>query len=79
MVLIFQHPCMRLYVKKHPGVLPFISIVMPFVLILGNMIPLLSKFGAMFVPNRCWQGKFLGTGEWLKVNEVIVSALMLVA
>ncbi|XP_050367227.1 uncharacterized protein LOC126785656 [Argentina anserina] len=68
------------YVKKHPDVLPFISIVMVVVLILGHMIPLVSNFQAMFVPNHSsWQDKFLVTGEWLKVSEVIVSAMMFVA
>ncbi|KAK9906969.1 hypothetical protein M0R45_002581 [Rubus argutus] len=59
------------YVKKHPGVLPFISIVMCFVLILGYMIPLLSNFGAMFVPNRSWQDKFLGTATASPTNLVL--------
>ncbi|KAM5588232.1 hypothetical protein ABKV19_006595 [Rosa sericea] len=67
------------YVKKHPDVLPFISIVMLVILILGYTIPLLSNFKAMFMRNRNnWQDKFLGTGEWHKVNEVIVSVMMLV-
>ncbi|PRQ28937.1 hypothetical protein RchiOBHm_Chr5g0008391 [Rosa chinensis] len=71
--------CQLYYVKKHPDVLPFISIVMLVVLILGYAIPLLSNFEAMFMRNRNnWQDKFLGTGEWHKVNEVIVSVMMLV-
>ncbi|XP_021825813.1 uncharacterized protein LOC110766760 isoform X2 [Prunus avium] len=70
-----------LFVKKHPDVLPFVSIVMLIVLSLGYMIPLLVNFEALFVPNKhhSQQDTFLGTGGWLQVNEVIVRVLMMVA
>ncbi|KAM1235533.1 hypothetical protein ACFX13_005066 [Malus domestica] len=70
-----------LHVKKHPDVLPFISIVMLIVLTLGYVIPLLVNFEAMFVPSHgiIQRDTFLGTGGWLQVNEVIVRMLMMVA
>ncbi|PQM34140.1 uncharacterized protein Pyn_12839 [Prunus yedoensis var. nudiflora] len=70
-----------LFVKKHPDVLPFVSIVLLIVLSLGYMIPLLVNFEALFVPNKhhSQQDTFLGTGGWLQVNEVIVRVLMMVA
>ncbi|KAB1222825.1 Obg-like ATPase 1 [Morella rubra] len=61
-----------IFVKKHPHVLPFISIVMVIVLTLGHMIPLLLNFEALFVGNRSQTNVFLESGGWLEVNEVIV-------
>lgn len=67
------------YVKRHPNVLPFISIVMLVVLTMGHMIPLLLNFEALFVSNRSQQNVFLGSGGWLEVNEVIVRVVTMVA
>lgn len=67
------------YVKRHPNVLPFISIVMLVVLTMGHMIPLLLNFEALFVANRSQQNVFLGSGGWLEVNEVIVRVVTMVA
>ncbi|XWS18389.1 hypothetical protein CRYUN_Cryun32bG0039300 [Craigia yunnanensis] len=67
------------HVKKHPEVLPFISIVMLIVLTLGHMIPLLLNFEALFVTNRNQQNAFLESGGWLEVNEIIVRAVTMVA
>lgn len=68
------------HVKKHPEVLPFISVVMLFVLTLGHMIPLLLNFEALFVRNRNQQqNAFLESGGWLEVNEIIVRAVTMVA
>ncbi|XVF40496.1 hypothetical protein PTKIN_Ptkin01aG0118100 [Pterospermum kingtungense] len=67
------------HVKKHPEVLPFISIVMLIVLTLGHMIPLLLNFEALFVKNRNQQNAFLESGGWLEVNEIIVRAVTMVA
>ncbi|KAM2827231.1 hypothetical protein COP1_036806 [Malus domestica] len=57
-----------LRVKKHPDVLPVISIMTLIVLALGYMIPLLVNFKAMFVPNHhiIHRDTFLGTGGWLQ-------------
>ncbi|KAF3451162.1 hypothetical protein FNV43_RR07254 [Rhamnella rubrinervis] len=65
--------------KRHPNVLPFISIVMLVVLTVGHMIPLLLNFEALFVANRSQQNVFLGSGGWLEVNEVIVRVVTMVA
>ena len=67
------------YVKRHPDVLPLISIVMLIVLTLGHMIPLLLNFEALFVANRNRQNVFLGSGGWLEVNEVIVRVVTMIA
>ena len=67
------------YVKKHPHVLPFISIVMLIVLMLGHMIPLLLNFEALFVANPNQTNVFLGSGGWLEVNEVTVRVVTMVA
>ncbi|EOY28248.1 Uncharacterized protein TCM_029873 [Theobroma cacao] len=67
------------HVKKHPEVLPFISVVMLIVLTLGHMIPLLLNFEALFVTNRNQQNAFLESGGWLEVNEIIVRAVTMVA
>ncbi|XWS12649.1 hypothetical protein CRYUN_Cryun37aG0108200 [Craigia yunnanensis] len=57
------------HVKKHPEVLPFISVV----------IPLLLNFEALFVTNHNQQNAFLESGGWLEVNEIIVRAVTMVA
>lgn len=67
------------YIKSHPDALPFISIVMLIVLTMGNMIPLLLNFEALFVANHSQQNVFLGSGGWLEVNEVIVRIVTMVA
>ncbi|KAA8523898.1 hypothetical protein F0562_010321 [Nyssa sinensis] len=67
------------YVKKHPDVLPFISLVMLVILTLGHMIPLVLNFEAMFLQNRNRQNVLLGSGGWLEVNEVIVRVVTMVA
>ncbi|KAH7546005.1 hypothetical protein FEM48_Zijuj01G0155000 [Ziziphus jujuba var. spinosa] len=67
------------YVKKHPNVLPFISIVMLVILTMGHMIPLLLNFEALFVANHSQQTLFIGSGGWLEVNEVIVRVVTMVA
>ncbi|GMI93426.1 hypothetical protein like AT4G21700 [Hibiscus trionum] len=68
------------HVKKHPEVLPVISVLMLIVLTLGHMIPLLLNFEALFVPNHNQQqNAFLQSGGWLEVNEIIVRAVTMVA
>ncbi|KAI9120285.1 hypothetical protein K1719_007318 [Acacia pycnantha] len=67
------------YVKKHPDVPPYISIVMLILLTLGHMIPLLLNFEALIMGNHRQQNVFLGSGGWLEVNEVIVRMVTMVA
>ncbi|KAK8330767.1 hypothetical protein V6Z12_A10G028800 [Gossypium hirsutum] len=67
------------HVKRHPEVLPFISVLMLVVLTLGHMIPLLLNFEALFVKNSNQQNAFLESGGWLEVNEIIVRAVTMVA
>lgn len=68
-----------LHVKKHPDVLPCISVVMLLVITLGHMIPLVLNFEALFVTKRSVQNVFLGSGGWLQVNEVVVRMVTMVA
>ncbi|KAF5742275.1 hypothetical protein HS088_TW09G00319 [Tripterygium wilfordii] len=67
------------YVKKHPDVLPFISVVMLLILTLGYMIPLLLNFEALFLANPNRQNVFLRGGGWLEVNEIIVRVVTMIA
>ncbi|CAK9181811.1 unnamed protein product [Ilex paraguariensis] len=67
------------YVKKHPDVLPFISVMMIIVLTVAHMIPLLLNFEALFLANRNRQNVFLGSDGWLEVNEVLVRVITMIA
>ncbi|WCJ20706.1 hypothetical protein M5689_002922 [Euphorbia peplus] len=68
--------CQILYVRKRRNVIPFISIVMLVVLALGQMIPLVLNFEALFQNSRSFLGR---SGNPLEVNEVIVRVLTMVA
>ncbi|TXG66979.1 hypothetical protein EZV62_008254 [Acer yangbiense] len=68
-----------LYVKRHPGVLPFISLLMLVVLTLGHMMLLLLNFEALFLQSQNRQTVLLGSGGWLEVHEVIVRLVTMVA
>lgn len=68
-----------LHEKKHPDVLPYISVVMLTVITLGHMIPLILNFEALFMGNDSVQNTFLGSGGWLEVNEVVLRMVTMVA
>lgn len=67
------------YVKKHPEVLPFMSVVMLIILTLRYTIPLLLNFEALFKANHNQQNLFLGSGGWLEANEIIVRVVTMIA
>lgn len=67
------------HVKKHPDVLPSISLMMVTVLTLGHMIPLVLNFEAFFFRHRNRQNVLLWSGGLLEVNEVIVRLVTMVA
>ncbi|KAJ0017959.1 hypothetical protein Pint_10568 [Pistacia integerrima] len=67
------------YVKKHPEVLPVISVVMLIILTLRYMVPLLLNFEALVKTDHNQQNVFLGSGGWLESNEIIVRVVMMVA
>ncbi|KAJ6347849.1 hypothetical protein OIU76_004359 [Salix suchowensis] len=71
--------CQILYVKKHPAVFPFISLIMLAVLALGCVIPLMLNFEALFVPKDRLTTFFRTSGGWVEANEVIVRVIMMVA
>ncbi|KAL6196498.1 hypothetical protein ACLB2K_032113 [Fragaria x ananassa] len=67
------------HVKRHPDVLPSISILMLLILALGYMIPLMLHCDAMFTQHssETVMLQTLGSG-WLQVNEVIFSVITMV-
>jgi len=68
-----------IHVKKHPDVLPYISVVMLTVITLGHMIPLILNFEALFMGKQSVQNTFVGSGGWLEVNGVVVRMVTMVA
>ncbi|XP_062170506.1 uncharacterized protein LOC133876236 [Alnus glutinosa] len=62
---------MIFHVKKHPDLLPFISLVMLSVLTLGHLAPLVLNFEALFLKSswsqRCILRESVG---WLEANKV---------
>ncbi|KAJ4749426.1 hypothetical protein LUZ62_083831 [Rhynchospora pubera] len=66
------------HLKKNPDFLPFISILMLVILVLGNMIPLVLNFDALFVMRRSKQNILMWSGGWLEVNEVVIRVLTMV-
>ncbi|KAL0001218.1 hypothetical protein SO802_014999 [Lithocarpus litseifolius] len=64
-------------VKRHPNVLPFISLVMLSILTLGHMILLLLNFEALFLRNPS-KNMLIETGGWIETNEVIVRGVGMV-
>ncbi|KAK7244300.1 hypothetical protein RIF29_39120 [Crotalaria pallida] len=68
------------HVKKHPNVLPFISLIMMSVLTLGYMIPLILNFEAVLTQNPNKRNFVIGNvGIWLEVNEISVRMITMVA
>ncbi|XP_019425018.1 PREDICTED: uncharacterized protein LOC109333892 [Lupinus angustifolius] len=68
------------HVKKHPNVLPFMSLIMMSILTLGYMIPLVLNFEALLTQNP--NNKFFLLGNvrmWLEVNEISVRLITMVA
>ncbi|KAF8024137.1 hypothetical protein BT93_F1361 [Corymbia citriodora subsp. variegata] len=68
-----------LHTKKHPEVLPFVSIAMLVILTLGSAIPLVLNFEALFLRHRTGQHISLGSGRWLEMNEVLVRVATMIA
>lgn len=67
------------HIKKHPEVLPSISITMLVILTVGHMIPLVLNFEALFFKNHSRQISLVQSGGWLEVNEVVVRVITMVA
>ncbi|KAI5333232.1 hypothetical protein L3X38_023362 [Prunus dulcis] len=66
------------HVKRHPDVLPSISIFMLLILTLAYMVPLMVNDEAMLTNNTNHRKVFLGRGGGLEVNEVIVRTITMV-
>ncbi|KAI4333672.1 hypothetical protein L6164_018451 [Bauhinia variegata] len=67
------------HVKRHPDVLPFISVFMLLILTLGYMVPLVLNFEALFAQNPDKKNVVLGSIGWLEVNEIAVRLMTMVA
>ncbi|TXG66969.1 hypothetical protein EZV62_008244 [Acer yangbiense] len=65
-----------LYVKTHPGVLPFISPLMLVVLTLGHMMVLLLNFEAWFFRSQNRRTVLLRSGGWPKVFVAMVAFVL---
>ncbi|XP_034212816.1 uncharacterized protein LOC117625359 [Prunus dulcis] len=66
------------HVKRHPDVLPSISIFMLLILTLAYMVPLMVNDEAMLTNNTNHRKVFLGRGGGLEVNEVTVRTITMV-
>ncbi|CAN6483597.1 unnamed protein product [Victoria cruziana] len=66
-----------LHVKKHPEVLPFVSLGMTAVLTLGYMIPLVLNFEASFANRR--STALYVTNRWVQMDEILVRVITLIA
>ncbi|CAK8535117.1 unnamed protein product [Lathyrus sativus] len=67
------------HVKRHPNVLPFISIFMMSILTLGHMIPLVLNFEAVLAQNPNNKNFVFGYVGWLEVNEITVRIITMIA
>ncbi|XP_014499588.1 uncharacterized protein LOC106760696 [Vigna radiata var. radiata] len=67
------------HVKKHPNVLPLLSLVMMAILTLGHMVPLVVNFEALLAQNPKKKNFVFGTVGWLEVNEIAVRLITMVA
>ncbi|XP_077251047.1 uncharacterized protein LOC143890297 [Tasmannia lanceolata] len=67
------------YMKKHPDVIPSMSLMMLVILTLWHMIPLVLNFEAFFLRDRNRDNVLLWSGGWLEANEVIVRVVTMVA
>eukprot|EP00257_Ricinus_communis_P011076 XP_002531712.2 uncharacterized protein LOC8273567 [Ricinus communis] len=69
----------RLHSKRHPEILPLMSLVMLSILTLGHLVPLVTSFGSLLLNNDDQQHHFHGTGRFLEANEMLRNLLKLVA
>ncbi|XP_061365884.1 uncharacterized protein LOC133309165 [Gastrolobium bilobum] len=67
------------HVKRHPNVLPFISLTMMSILTVGFMIPLVLNFEALLTQNPNNKNFVFGNVGWLEVNEISVRLITMVA
>ncbi|KAF2316307.1 hypothetical protein GH714_041648 [Hevea brasiliensis] len=64
------------YVKKYPGVFPFISLLMLVVLTLGRLT---LNFEALLLPKQNSQSFLHRGGGWVEAKEVIIKVITMVA
>ncbi|KAI4333670.1 hypothetical protein L6164_018450 [Bauhinia variegata] len=67
------------YVKRQLNALPFISLVMLSILILGQTMHLVLNFEALFTESHNSKNFLLGNVGWLEVNEITLRLTTMVA
>ncbi|XP_020223494.1 uncharacterized protein LOC109805728 [Cajanus cajan] len=67
------------HVKRHPNVLPLISLIMMSMLTLGHMIPLVLNFEALLTQNPNNKNFVFGNVGWLEVNEIAIRLITMAA
>ncbi|KAK8706199.1 hypothetical protein V6N13_049774 [Hibiscus sabdariffa] len=67
------------HAKRHPKTLPKTSLVMLVILTLGQLIPLVLNYEALFNRKHNQETLLFQTGGWLEANEVIVRITSMVA
>ncbi|TYH30135.1 hypothetical protein ES288_A01G069600v1 [Gossypium darwinii] len=67
------------HARRHPKTLPFTSLVMSVILTMGQLIPLVLNYEALFYRKRDQDTMLFQTGGWLEVNEVIIRITSMVA
>ncbi|KAJ0239457.1 DUF2921 family protein [Hirschfeldia incana] len=71
---------MQLYhMNKHQETVPFVSIAMLTLLVLGHMIPLLLNFEELFKSNRNRESLFFENDRWLEAKEIVVRIVTMIA
>ncbi|OMO78201.1 hypothetical protein COLO4_24814 [Corchorus olitorius] len=67
-----------IHLKKHPGVGPFVSLLMLVILAMGHLMPLILNLEAMFTQDS-QRSVWIRSGTWLETNEVIIRVVTMVA
>ncbi|GMJ10186.1 hypothetical protein like AT4G21700 [Hibiscus trionum] len=67
------------HAKRHPKTLPITSLVMLVILTLGQLIPLVLNYEALFDRKHNQDTVLFQTGGWLEANEVIIRITSMVA
>ncbi|KAK8622730.1 hypothetical protein V6N13_117634 [Hibiscus sabdariffa] len=67
------------HAKRHPKTLPFTSLVMLVILTMGQLIPLVLNYEALFNKKLDPDTLLFQTGGWLEANEVILRITSMIA
>ncbi|KAJ4912832.1 hypothetical protein Rs2_07453 [Raphanus sativus] len=67
------------HMNKHQETLPFISVTMLTLLVLGHMIPLLLNFEELFKSGNNQESLFFENDRWLEAKEIVVRIVTMIA